>query len=777
MDPGDALHEATRKGDVEAARRVLESNPSCVDTQRKTRTPLHNAAWYGFSDIASTLLEYKAEVDARSWTHTTPLIIAAEQGHLRVIMCLLAAGADINARTSTKALRDVFYTPLHKAASRDSCDTLLLLIAKGASITHTAKDGTTALHIAAKNGRRSNVIALVGFGCDPLSKDSNGKSAFDHADELPQPLKHDIKVAMSKWRYDGEKLTSLQGIKRSINKEGEADLYYLLVRALEVGDEATLEFAVELASAKTIDQRRSKGMAVLHHAAEKGNLRAVKLLLEKGASIHNHTRSSRLTALALAVLGGHEDVVRYLLESGATTSDVNAKVLGQAKERGHNGAVELIEKSARSQDTGNSSNSIGRSPSPFRMIRADKDVFSPQTDPAVRRVRIVQQPNTNYLGEGLKPGREPSRSPEPGKTEDNADTDSTLDVEGGFDGKLFSKPLPASGLTQPKTFDNLIKTWHNYFDFKESDKKIRVAVLDTGIDLGHEDWRRPRADMMNFCGGSESDIQDVDGHGTQVAGIILRLAPRADVYIARVCVENRNRGISGDEKTDASNTEKCPHPIAVAKAIDWALENDVNIINMSFGYKFAPKVVKEALYRARQKKVVVFAAMSNGGSFEPARWPARDGVCAIGIHSCDEYGTRSTFTAPPASNADNFMVVGENIVTHWPTAKGGGFRLDDGTSFATPVASAMAALTLAFAEQKICKAERNKAQEFIELEDLYENFGMSMLLRNVSVSEASPGFLFVHPDLLWKDLDIRVNKLREDWRAHAWDVIKKALDP
>jgi len=82
--------------------------------------------------------------------------------------------------------------------------------------------------------------------------------------------------------------------------------------------------------------------------------------------------------------------------------------------------------------------------------------------------------------------------------------------------------------------------------------------LDTGIDHNHKDFQVARgiashkgqpeyvpaegeptqiarvAEKRNFC-GMENDVQDHDGHGTQVAGIILRLAPRAELYIARIC--------------------------------------------------------------------------------------------------------------------------------------------------------------------------------------------------------------------------------------------------
>lgn len=111
---------------------------------------------------------------------------------------------------------------------------------------------------------------------------------------------------------------------------------------------------------------------------------------------------------------------------------------------------------------------------------------------------------------------------------------------------------------QPRTFSVLSHTWESKFAFKEGDQVVKIAVLDTGIDMNHGDFKsarvitsydgRPKSgvargepaqinrikEKQNFCGAKDR-YQDLSGHGTQVAGIILRLAPRAELYIARIC--------------------------------------------------------------------------------------------------------------------------------------------------------------------------------------------------------------------------------------------------
>lgn len=48
-------------------------------------------------------------------------------------------------------------------------------------------------------------------------------------------------------------------------------------------------------------------------------------------------------------------------------------------------------------------------------------------------------------------------------------------------------------VAQPRTFEDLDRTWISRFEFKESDDIVKIAILDTSIDLRHEDFRNMRA--------------------------------------------------------------------------------------------------------------------------------------------------------------------------------------------------------------------------------------------------------------------------------------------
>lgn len=86
-----ALMMAAFKGKRQAALDLI-ARGAAVD--RAGWTPLHYAAAGGHADIASLLLDHKANIDARAPTGATPLMMAAQEGQQEVVRLLLRRGAD-----------------------------------------------------------------------------------------------------------------------------------------------------------------------------------------------------------------------------------------------------------------------------------------------------------------------------------------------------------------------------------------------------------------------------------------------------------------------------------------------------------------------------------------------------------------------------------------------------------------------------------------------------------------------------------------------------------
>jgi len=70
---------------------------------------------------------------------------------------------------------------------------------------------------------------------------------------------------------------------------------------------------------------------------------------------------------------------------------------------------------------------------------------------------------------------------------------------------------------------------------------VRIAILDTGVDASHEAIARQRTqlrDIRSFVQGSD-ETDDTHGHGTHGTVLMLRLVPRARIYVGRITVNSK----------------------------------------------------------------------------------------------------------------------------------------------------------------------------------------------------------------------------------------------
>ncbi|HZS93192.1 MAG TPA: S8 family serine peptidase, partial [Chloroflexota bacterium] len=131
---------------------------------------------------------------------------------------------------------------------------------------------------------------------------------------------------------------------------------------------------------------------------------------------------------------------------------------------------------------------------------------------------------------------------------------------------------------------------------------IRVGIVDSGIDAGHpllEGMARGGVVVERGAEGpvvSEEPHGDVFGHGTACAGIIHRIAPRAELYSVRVLGQNLKGG--GE---------------ALIEGVRWAIDQGMNVINLSLSTRKEEhmRVLHDLMDEAYFKGTVVVASANN----------------------------------------------------------------------------------------------------------------------------------------------------------------------
>ncbi len=154
-------------------------------------------------------------------------------------------------------------------------------------------------------------------------------------------------------------------------------------------------------------------------------------------------------------------------------------------------------------------------------------------------------------------------------------------------------------------------------------RSVRVAVVDTGVEIGHPELAGRVVLARNFVDrGGESFTSDV--HGTTVAGVIaavgnnstgiVGVAPEADLLALKACWPTRT----------SPGAARCSS-YTLALAIDFALVQGIDVLNLSLGGPEDP-ILRRLLTVAMREGVAVVAARAPGEGSFPA---SLDGVIAV----------------------------------------------------------------------------------------------------------------------------------------------------
>ncbi|HEU4974739.1 MAG TPA: S8 family peptidase [Baekduia sp.] len=236
---------------------------------------------------------------------------------------------------------------------------------------------------------------------------------------------------------------------------------------------------------------------------------------------------------------------------------------------------------------------------------------------------------------------------------------------------------------------------------------VTVAIVDSGIDLGHPDlvpnlWSNSGEIVGNGidddANGYVDDVhgydfvagdpvpQDENGHGTHVAGIVAARGGNG-IGISGTAWQARLMAVRVLDDRATGTTE------TVAAGVRYAADNGARIINLSLAGPSSSADLEAAIADATARGVLVVAAAGNAGR-DLAKVPAYPASYAlpgvVGVAASDERGRLATISdyGPGADLA----APGQDILS---TALGGGYEWRTGTSMAAPAVTGAAVLLAA----------------------------------------------------------------------------------
>lgn len=271
-------------------------------------TPLFIAAQLGHKEIVEYLIANGADLNIKNNLGRTPLLAVTykyeysnkEEVYLNIFKQLLnAKGIDLNIGKGSPdhervIVRDISTedgeTSLYMAA-KYGCLELVELLLKKEEINvncSTTKTRNTPLHIAAEQEWTDVMRALVRKGADIHAKNRVGKTPLDIAHE-----------------------------------NGIAEYCSEIINIFDAIDKGNYKDVEEAINAGQIEKENDQGKTPLCVAAEKGNVKVVKLLLEEGAKVNaTVVKNANWKPLDYAAYNGHHKIVEKLVEAGA---DIFAK--------------------------------------------------------------------------------------------------------------------------------------------------------------------------------------------------------------------------------------------------------------------------------------------------------------------------------------------------------------------------------------------------------------------------------------------------------------------
>ncbi len=300
------LFEAIQKNNERQVQQLLKKKTDVDVYDQNGWSPLHWAVYKGNLNIVKLLIAYKANIHIRPKKafmlfidgnfyygneKSTPLHIASNMGHTKIVVLLVQKGADLNAKDKYNI------TPLHGACYGGHTKTAKVLIQKGADLNAKNKIGSTPLEVASRFGHTQIVKLLIQKGADVHG---SGKDDWT-------PLHFALNAEIAKMLIDRGANVNAKSLR------GWTPLHVACYFNL-FGSPRGFPFPIHI-------NVNAKGVGEWGPKKNFSKFEIAQLLLDKGANVNAKDKENN-TPLHFACLASHTKIVKLLIEKGA---NVNAK--------------------------------------------------------------------------------------------------------------------------------------------------------------------------------------------------------------------------------------------------------------------------------------------------------------------------------------------------------------------------------------------------------------------------------------------------------------------
>jgi ankyrin repeat protein len=301
-------------------------------------TALHWASYHDSVDAVMVLLDSGAEVNATTDLGVTPLWLAAENGSMAITELLLQAGADPN--VSLLSGESIVMT----ASQSGNGDVVRAVLAAGGDANAAVTREQTALMWAANRDHHSAVAALIEFGADVHARSEVAEhyTKAEKEQDSSDDYKRWVKMGGNNALMFAARAGSLLSAKHLVAAGADVNSHNAfgtspLIMAIHGGNPDFVEFLINQGA--DVDDEQS-GHTALHAAVLRGNVEAVRTLIDAGANLELTVKDSTpvrrqstdynfhnaligATPLWLAARFAEPVIMMELLDAGADAFTVN----------------------------------------------------------------------------------------------------------------------------------------------------------------------------------------------------------------------------------------------------------------------------------------------------------------------------------------------------------------------------------------------------------------------------------------------------------------------